>query len=426
MLPSASLGGTYFRLNAMFDACYGYGKCFINIRAFANSTDMSDQRVFGNPSSQWNNYYESPPSQTGNNSVPSSSLRANTSQFGDLASARQAVQYPATLQPGMVSRSSAAWPNSYRNSNDPGERALAGAVISTIQNGSLALGNPASQSATRAQYGQRLETTHGTVLLVVNFKTRTDERFDLVAASMRDTANQNRRVTITAPQNASISGQPQPIPNPAPLLPSAPPQFPVQPSPTPGAGPSSQPLQPVVAPPVFSAQISRSIKQIVNGLSRWEQQAARTQIETRLRSAPANEQQTLLMHLTTQLSGKASDAKPATIQNWAATTSVASATEGRDMRTDHEREMQTALTAQLNNPAFRKLLDEILDLLPRDQKRKSMDINIIHGGTYKSLLYRRVFADSRGPVAAITDIHALIEPLPEQQRYQAIKDWVPR
>jgi hypothetical protein len=201
-------------------------------------------------------------------------------------------------------------------------------------------------------------------------------------------------------------------------------------SPTPVAGPASQPLQPVVAPPVFSAQISRSITQIVNGLLRWEQQAARTQIETRLRSAPANEQQTLLMHLTTQLSGKASDAKPATIQNWAATTSAASATEGRDMRTDREREMQTALTAQLNNPAFRKLRDEVLDLLPRVQKRQSMDTNIIYGGTYKStyksLLFRRVFADSRGPVAAITDIHALIEPLPEQQRYQAIKDWVPR
>jgi hypothetical protein len=80
--------------------------------------------------------------------VPSSSLRANTSQFGDLASARQAIQRPATLQPSSVS--STAWLNAYINSSDPGERALAGAVTSAIQNGSLVLGNPASQHAIRA------------------------------------------------------------------------------------------------------------------------------------------------------------------------------------------------------------------------------------------------------------------------------------
>lgn len=48
------------------------------------------------------------------------------------------------------------------------------------------------------------------------------------------------------------------------------------------------------------------------------------------------------------------------------------------------------------------------------------------GTHYVSVLYWRVFRDSRGPVAAINDIRDLIAPLNEQQRYQAIKDWIPR
>ncbi|MBN3847606.1 hypothetical protein G3N58_12315 [Paraburkholderia sp. Ac-20342] len=207
------------------------------------------------------------------------------------------------------------------------------------------------------------------------------------------------------------------------------PQFPVQYSGVPVAGSSSQPLQPVVALPAFSPSISRGITQIVNELPRWEQQAARAEIETKLRSMPADEQQTLLMHLNTRLSGKASDTKPAVIRNWAATDSVATVIEGRDMRTDRERELQTALADQNSNPDFRISRDEVLGMLRGAQRRAAMHIGIGPYGTgthYVSVLYWRVFRDSRGPVAAINDIRDLIAPLNEQQRYQAIKDWIPR
>jgi hypothetical protein len=403
----------------------------INARSFANIADMSDQRVSGNRSSQWHNYSGLPPSQTGNNSVPSFSQRASASQFGELASGRQAVPHPPTLQRGMVSGSSTGWLLAYRNSRDPDEGALAAAVTQAIQDSSLALGNPASQTTTRAQYGQRLVTPHGTFSLLANFRTRPDGGFDLVSAGMRDSANPDRKVMIRAPQNADTSGQAQPIPNPAPLPPSAPPpaqtpQFPVHHPGTPVAGPSSRPLQPAIAPPAFSKEISRGIRQIVNGLLRWEQQTARNQIETRLHAAPADEQQILLMHLNAQLSGKAGDTKPAIIQNWAATASVARATAGSDIRTDRERELQDALAAQLNDPAFRRPRDEILGMLPLLERRSAGGISSDGSRNYRSVLYRRVFSDRRGPVAAINDIRDLIAPLHEQQRYQAIKDWVPR
>lgn len=407
----------------------GIGNTFTNTRKHANITDMSDQRISGTPSGQWHNYSELARTQTGNNSVPSSSRRASTSQFGDLAPARQTVAHPPTLQPSMVSGSSAAWLHAYRSSSDPGELALAGAVTLAIQNGALSLGNPASQTATRAQYGQRLETPDGSASLVVNFRLGTDERFDLISAGMRDSANPNRKVAITAPQNASISGQAQPNPAPVPLSSPAPAQITrrlVQPPEVPVNSPSSQPLQRVVTAPAFSPQIRSSISQTVTGLVRWDQQTARTQIETKLRSVPANEQLTLLMYLNAQLSGKASDTKPAIIQNWAATATVGRSMEGRDMRTDCERELQNALSAQLNNPAFRGPRDEISGMLPVAHRRIAIDIGILNGNTYKALLYRRAFADSRGPVAAIHDIRALIEPLPEQQRYQAIKNWAPQ
>lgn len=201
--PGASHGRTCFRFDAMYDACLlVLASVFTNARSFANITDMSNQRISGNPSGQWHSYSELAPSQTNNNSVPSSGRRASAAQFGGLAP----VSHPSTLQPSMVSGSSTAWLHAFRNSSDAGERALAGAVISAIQNGSLALGSPASQSAMRAQYGQLLETTHGTVSLVVNLRTRADGHFDLVSAGMRDSANPNRRVIISAPQNASTSG----------------------------------------------------------------------------------------------------------------------------------------------------------------------------------------------------------------------------
>ncbi|WP_144030409.1 hypothetical protein [Burkholderia sp. AU6039] len=293
------------------------------------------------------------------------------------------------------------------------------------------MGNPASQWTTRAQYGQRLETSQGAASLVVNFRTRADGRFDLVSAGMRDSANPGRKVTIAAPRNASTSGQAQPVLTLTPLPPSAPPsaqtpQFPVQHSATPVVSPFSLPLQPEDAPRAFSPPISRGITQIVNGLTRWDRQAARTQIETKLRSMPENEQQIFLMHLKTQLSGKASGAKPAIIQNWAATGSVAPAMARPDMRSDRMRELQNALAAQCKIPAFREPLDEILGMLPYAERHTASYITISRDNNYNSLLYRRVFRDSRGPVAAMNDIRDLIAPLDEQQRYQAIKDWVPR
>ncbi len=94
------------------------------------------------------------------------------------------------------------------------------------------------------------------------------------------------------------------------------------------------------------------------------------------------------------------------------------------MRTDPERELQNALAAQNRNPAFSTPRDEILKMLPPAERRYAMMIGFSSDTRFNSPLYRRVFADSRGPVAAINDIRDLIEPLPEQQRYQAIKDWV--
>ncbi|MCA8003439.1 hypothetical protein, partial [Burkholderia metallica] len=161
-------------------------------------------------------------------------------------------------------------------------------------------------------------------------------------------------------------------------------------------------------------------------LPRWEQSAARTEIESRLSAMPADEQRTVLMHLNSKLSGRASIAKPAIIQQWADTITVDRAIEGRDLRTNRERELQDAIATQNSNPAFREARDAILAMLPVAIRRRIGMISITEFGHYKSALYRRAFSDSRGPVAALNDIRALIEPLNEIQRYQAIKDWKPK
>ncbi|MCA8003521.1 hypothetical protein, partial [Burkholderia metallica] len=83
-------------------------------------------------------------------------------------------------------------------------------------------------------------------------------------------------------------------------------------------------------------------------LPRWEQSAARTEIESRLSAMPADEQRTVLMHLNSKLSGRASIAKPAIIQRWADAITVDRAIEGRDLRTNRERELQDAIA---NSPA---------------------------------------------------------------------------
>ncbi len=187
---------------------------------------MSDQRISGNSSGPWHNYSQPTPTQSSNAPAPSSSQHASSSWFVGLIPARQAVQHPATLEPGMVSGTSAAWLNEYRNSSDPGQSALAKAVISAIRDGSLNLGRPESQTAVRAQYGKQLQTTHGTVSILVEFRPRGDGRFDVIGAAMRDSSNPTRKAIIAAPLNASSSGRTQPIP--APLPPSAPPPAPIR------------------------------------------------------------------------------------------------------------------------------------------------------------------------------------------------------
>ncbi|MCA8003489.1 hypothetical protein [Burkholderia metallica] len=388
---------------------------------------MSNQRISGEPSGQWHNYSELLSSQTGNDSAPASSRRAHAGQFEGLPSARLTVAHPPTLQPGMVSSSSVEGLQPYFNSSNPDERALAAALTSAIQNGSLTLGNPAAQNATRAQYGQRLQTTHGNAVIVANFRLRGDGRFDLVMAVMRDPNDSSRRVTIAAHQEASISAQAQSNSAPLPRRnPPLAPQLPVQHPGNPVAGPSSQPAQPQTTAPVFSTQISRGIRQIVNDLPRWEQSTLRTQIESKLSSMSTDDQRTVLMHLNSQLSGRASTAKPAIIQRWAEMTTVNRAMEGRDLRTDRQRELQDALATQNKNPAFREARDAILAMVPSGIKQRMGRIGITQYGKYHSTLYRRAFADSRGPVAALNDIRALIEPLHELQRYNAIKNWIPK
>ncbi|MCA8003476.1 hypothetical protein, partial [Burkholderia metallica] len=154
--------------------------------------------------------------------------------------------------------------------------------------------------------------------------------------------------------------------------------------------------------------------------------AARTEIESRLSAMPADEQRTVLMHLNSKLSGRASIAKPAIIQRWADTITVDRVIEGRDLRTNRERELQDAIATQNNNPAFREPRDAILGMLPYKGRHTSSLTSVNQWGTYNSTLYRRIFADSRGPVAALNDIRALIEPLDEQHRYKAIKKWMPK
>ncbi|KML61799.1 hypothetical protein VL15_04710 [Burkholderia cepacia] len=299
----------------------------------------------------------------------------------------------------MVNGSSTEWLHAYRDSGDPGERMLAREIASAIQSGTLRLGNPASQSATRSQYGQKLQTTPDDVTIVANFRLRADGRFDLIAAFMRDSATPNSRVTITARPNAADPG-------------------------TSVERQSSDPLQP--AAPAFSAQVSQGMNRIVNELARWDQRTARTRIETKLRSVPADQQHILLMHLNKQLSGSASNAKPSIIQTWAENTSVDTVIAERDMRTDRERELQNAIATQNRDPRFTKPRDEILAMLS-PAERKAAAATSINGRTkYRSPLYFGVFRDSRGPVAAINDIRALIETIPEYQRLQAIVDWDPK
>lgn len=60
--PGASHGRTCFRFDAMYDACLLLlVSVFTNARSFANITDMSNQRISGNPSGQWHSYSELAP-----------------------------------------------------------------------------------------------------------------------------------------------------------------------------------------------------------------------------------------------------------------------------------------------------------------------------------------------------------------------------
>lgn len=182
--------------------------------------------------------------------------------------------------------------------------------------------------------------------------------------------------------------------------------------------------------------VQTAINQVVNQLTPWEKADARQKIQDKLAATPADQHQLLLQNLSSELSGQAGAAKLGIVREWAETATAETAASGRDRRTDSVRDLQDKLAKWKEDPAFARPLQDILGMMDSSHTRRSISdrarVRRITITTRKnrcywdSVLYEHIFSDSRGPVAALEDIRKLIEPLLLSQRYNAIKNWVPR
>lgn len=179
-----------------------------------------------------------------------------------------------------------------------------------------------------------------------------------------------------------------------------------------------------------ASKASKMVENMVGGITRWEQGAARTLINEKLTATEPAQRLVLVQQLYNELSTKKTEQKLGAVKHWSASANIDTATEGRDTRTAVTRERQQALENAMQNAVFEKSYDNIINMVSRGRDRsyiaRKHDVPNDNGHVgYNSPLLRRVFADSRGPVVAIKAIEEHIRPLAELARYNAIKDWQP-
>lgn len=181
------------------------------------------------------------------------------------------------------------------------------------------------------------------------------------------------------------------------------------------------------APAELTKTVKGHINRIVNFFTfKSEKQAARNEIEQKLGKMPANEHVTTLLGLITQLSAPNVD-KKAKIAEWVAKpTTIADIVSSSDMRKSRKCELQDALAREMANPEFKHVAQEINQMIPFNFKaRHVLTDPSIKNGNYNSVLFRRVFADSRGPLTAINAIWDHLLTMDKSVRYAALKSWKP-
>jgi len=199
---------------------------------------------------------------------------------------------------------------------------------------------------------------------------------------------------------------------------------------TPVAASSSQSQQASAASaqPALTVDVHKTITTIVKPLLKWDQNPARSQIETKLHQLPENEHKQALLTLNVDLSSKAQTEKPQFIANWTPK-SIGQLTAQSDLRTDSEKQLQDDLALQRRIPAFAQAEENIRNMLPGKigtMERARVFAGHINHKNYYSALWRRIFADPRGPVTAIQDLENHLNGIAEAARYQAILDWPPK
>lgn len=324
---------------------------------------------------------------------------AQASSSSAAASQAPAVQHPPQLYSSRVNTASLGWLQQHASNPDASARALSQQMLSAISSSALTLGNPASQSATNAQFGTRLRgADNNPVTLIANFRPDGNGNYNLMQAAMRN--SQGQQVRLTAPRAA----QPAAVAS--------------------SSRAASEAVVTATRSAISPASRSR-IRSITSGLLRWEKEAAKNQIETRLHNTPADQHVMLLNHLSSQLSTASASTKAGVIAQWSQHSTIERATASHDLRTPLEREMQDRLNAALRDPVFAAAKERICNMLPGDIRDRVIVSSIQHSNYY-SLLYRRVFADSRPPAEAIQALEQHLSRFAEPQCYDAMREWQPQ
>lgn len=190
-------------------------------------------------------------------------------------------------------------------------------------------------------------------------------------------------------------------------------------------GAPSPPVNITQVQSAISKDSQRAVKAITNNLASWDKKTAKTNIEAKLRNTPTDQHQLILQELRNKISGKSVANTKVYIEEWVMNSNLRTATEGRDIRTAGEKQLQDQIVNFMNYPAFRKQCDEVFALLPTSHRLRSQTTSITEGKYYQSPLYARVFSGHDTPTALIEKLKNHISQYDLSSRHQAIVDWNP-
>ena len=176
----------------------------------------------------------------------------------------------------------------------------------------------------------------------------------------------------------------------------------------------------------LTVDVHKSITNIVKSLMKCYQNPARSQIEAKLHQVPESEHKQAILTLNVELSSKAQREKPQFITDWIPK-SIDRIVTQNDPRTGREKALQDAIVLQRSIPAFKLAEENIRKMLPsRDARQSAFHTGIKPGIHYQGNAWRKVFADTRGPLISIQDLENHLNGIAEAQRSQAILDWEPK